>query len=168
MFKLLPAGMGVLAAGLMLTACTGSALHAGRVSAGRVSAAQCARAEGDIRDTARLVAPLSGVTTSRSLIAAARRMRGPTGRVIRFAIRARSKSGHSSSISLSFADKSPVLVPPPLSGEVRRVYADEHVFGDALAAYGNSQAGAKAVGDAAQKAMRDIQAVRATCASKPR
>jgi hypothetical protein len=162
--KLLPAGTGALAAALMLTACTGSAHHAGRPSA-----AQCARAEADVRDTALLVAPVSGVTTSRGLAAAARKM-GATGQVIMLATRARSSSGTVSFLSsgvMRATGTAPPL-PPPLSREMRRVDADTNAFWAAVAAYSRSRAGPQAVGDAAQKAVRDIQAIRATCTRKHR
>lgn len=162
MIKLLPAAAGALITALMLTACTSPAHHASGPSA-----AQCARAEEEVRDAALLVGPLSGVTTSRDLAAAIRRM-GPAGRVVRGFV-SRSKSGPTVYFSASGQAVMSTPLPPPLARETQRVVgADWNAFWRAVRAYNRVRAGPQAIGEAAQTTMRDIQAVRATCARKPR
>lgn len=161
MHKLRLAGAGALVAAVALTACSTSAHNASTLSA------SCARAETDVRQDALMVAPLSGVTTSQGLAAAAARM-GAMGQVITVAIRARSQHGAAAiSVSEVRGGQSAPL-PPPLSGDVRRVTADVSAFWAAVTAYGNSTASPTSIGDAAQQTMRDIQKIRAACAAARR
>jgi hypothetical protein len=94
---------------------------------------------------------------------------GVAGRVFTIAMKARSESRSSLAWgSSTFKDKSTPL-PPPLARETQRVTgADWNAFWAAVKAYSRARVGPQAIGEAAQKAMRDIQAIRATCARKPR
>ncbi len=155
-------GAGALVAAFALTACSTSAHNASTLSA------PCARSEADVRQDALFVAPLSGVTTSRDLAAAAKLM-GAMGQVITAAMQARSQHGPSATFFESeLRGGSAPPLPPLLSGDVRRLTADMFATWAAVAAYGNSRASPGSIGDAAQRAMRDIQTIRAACAAAPR
>ncbi len=154
-------GAGALVAAFALTACSTSAHNASTLSA------PCARAEADVRQDALFVAPLSGVTTSRDLAAAAKLM-GAMGQVITAAMQARSQHGPWTTFESELRGGSAPPLPPPLSGDVRRLTADMFATWAAVAAYGNSRASPGSIGDAAQRAMRDIQTIRAACAAAPR
>lgn len=154
MIKPLRAGTGALVTALMLTACTTSAHHESRPSV-----ASCARAESAVREVALETAPFSGVTTSRGLAAAGRKLNA-LGRVIMAARKGLSRS-------VSYLINAPPL-PPSLAREMRRVQADENAFSAAFAAYYRSRAGPQAIGNAAEKVMRDTQAIRATCSREHR
>jgi hypothetical protein len=148
----------VLAVALKLTACSTS----GR-EVPHLSAIQCARAEADVRPDASLVAPLTGVTTSQDLAIAARKM-GQVGMMITAAMQARTApTGTAVSIDGLVSNTQPKLS-PLLSGEVSRVTADMIAFVQTISEYSQSEEGPRAIGEAAQKAMRDIQAVLSTCA----
>jgi hypothetical protein len=157
--KLARSGAGVLVTILLLTACSTPAREAMRLSA-----IQCARADADVQADALQVGPLTGVTTSAALAAAAKKM-GQLGAPITGAIAVRSQPA-STAISFSIVREPAKLLalPPPLSAEIGRVTADMNAFFGALSAYAESQSGPGTVGEAAQKVMGDIQAVRATCA----
>jgi len=59
-----------------------------------------------------------------------------------------------------------VPFPPALAREMRQIRADLTAFGAAFSGYYRHRARPQAIGDAAQKMMRDIQAVHATCSRK--
>lgn len=160
MIKLRSAGAGALVAALALTACTTSA-HDGTVPA------PCARADAEVRQDALEVAPLSGVTTSRGLAAAAREM-GPMGRMIATVVQARSQHGGATVIVSELHGGPATPLPPQLSTDVRRVTADVIAVWTAVTGYENSTASARSVGDAAQRTMRDFRAIRAACAAARR
>jgi hypothetical protein len=158
--KLARSGTGILVTILLVTACSTTAREATRLSV-----IECARAEADARADALQVGPLTGVTTSRDLAAAAKKM-GQLGAPITGAIAVRDRPASS---ALSFGvirepAKAPAL-PPPLSDEIGRAIADMNAFFGALLAYAESEAGPGAVGEAATRVMREVQAVRATCAA---
>jgi hypothetical protein len=90
------------------------------------------------------------------------------GRVITTAVQARSQSGGAVMAVSELHGGTATPLPPPLSGDVRRVTADVGAVWAAVAGYANSTATARSVGDAAQRTMRDIQAIRAACAVAPR
>jgi hypothetical protein len=149
------AGAGALATALMLTACATSARYQGRSSA-----APCTRVEEVVREVALETTPFSGVTTSRDLAAAGRKLRalGPLITAARKAeVRTFSRLG-----SAARPVKAPPL-PAPLARGMRRLDADANAFSAAFASYDRSRTGRQAIGQAAGKMMRDIQAVRATC-----
>lgn len=147
------AGAGVLATGLMLTACATSARYEERSSA-----APCTRVEEVVREVALETAPFSGVTTSRDLAAAGRKLHalGPL-------ITAARKAEVRTLPRLGSAATPVKALPPPLARGMRRLDADASAFSAAFASYDRSRTGTQAIGQAAGKMMRDIQAVRATC-----
>lgn len=149
------AAAGALATALMLTACATSARDEGRSSA-----APCTRLEAVVREVALETAPFSGVTTSRDLAAAGRKLLA-LGPLITAArkdeVRTFPRLG-----SAAIPVKAPPL-PPPLARGMRRLDADANAFSAAFASYEQSRTGPQAIGQAAGKMMRDIQAVRATC-----
>jgi hypothetical protein len=135
----------------MLTACTTSARHEGRSTA-----APCARIDEVVREVALETAPFSGVANSRDLAAAGRKLRA-LGPLITAARKAEVRS---------FSHLESAVIPvkaPPLARGMRRVDADANAFSAAFAAYDRSRAGPQAIGKAAEKMMRDIQAIHATC-----
>lgn len=161
MINRLAAGTGAVAAALLLTACGTSAHHASRPSA-----AQCASAEATIRQVSLVTSHFTSVKTSRDLAAAGRKL-GQLGREIAAATATArgSKSGTFLGSAVMIAVKMPRL-PPSLAREMRRVEADDHAFWTAWAANSRSKADPQAVGAAAQKTMRDIHAITATCAKQ--
>jgi hypothetical protein len=137
----------VVATALVLTGCSAS----GR-PANRPSARQCAQAEAAMRQAALMVSPFTGVTTSRDLSGAERALANV------------SLGMATGATSVSYL--TPIPKTPPLSRELRLFMADDLAFWAALAAASHSPARPQAVGAAAQKAMRDIRTIRATCSGQ--
>jgi hypothetical protein len=133
----LPTAMAAVAAALALTACGASAHHANRPAAG-----QCAQVEKAIRQAALVTSHFTGVGTARGLAAAFRQL-------------ARDGVLTGSAQSYLVAVKSPVL-----SHELQLVEADYEAF---WAATRYVKPRPQAVAAAAQKTMRDIRAIMATC-----
>ena len=136
----LPAAVAVITAALVLTACGTSVHHASRPSAG-----QCAQVETAVRQAALVTSHFTGVTTAHGLATALKQL-APGGGLT------------ASSTSYLVEIKSRTLTHEFLLAE-----ADYEAF---WAAVGHVQPRPEAVAAAAQKAMRDIRAIRATCRAR--
>ncbi len=156
MAKSLSAATGALVTTLLLTACSASA-H----GKSHTWAAGCARAEAGVRSAALQVGPYVGVTTTHDVIAANNKLltRGPEIVAARKAFEKATFSGPRTSIKV-------VPFPQPVARTMHQVSADMSAFERASNEYYLDYAKAPAIGEAAQKMMRDIAAVRATCSQK--
>jgi hypothetical protein len=156
MIKPLGAVAAVLIAALVLTACSASAQRESRSWA-----MGCARAEADVREAALATGPYVGVTTPHDVINAGKKLYAlhPEIAAAAKAVSRTVMYGPRRSIKV-------VRFPPPLAAQMRQVYADMSAFQAALGGYHQDHATAQAIGDAAQKMMPDLQAVRATCSQK--
>jgi len=94
--------------------------------------------------------PFASVTSARDLAAA----EGRLGQI------SRDLATGATSVSSTV----PIPKAPPLSRELRLETADFIAFWATLTANSHGKASPQAVGAAAQKVMRDIRAIRATCA----
>lgn len=156
MVKPLSAVAGALAVAVVLTACSAAA-H----SRSRPWAAPCARAEADVRVLALQAGPYVGVATRHDLIVAWNK-RHAQGREYVAAEKAMVRA----TFSGPGASRKFVQFPPLLARQMRQVLADMSAFVAGFGAYGRYPPRPRAISDAAQKAMRDIQAVRATCSQE--
>jgi hypothetical protein len=147
---------GALAAVVVLTAC-GPAGH--RQS--RPWVRGCAHAQADVRLAEVTVGPYAGVTTPRDVISAGKKLYalGPKTAAAARALHRIVWSGPGGTIKV-------VAPAPPLAAQMRQIYADMSAFQAALGGYHHDHATAQAIGDAAQKMLPDLQAVRATCSQK--
>lgn len=99
-----------------------------------------------------MASPFTGVTSARGLAAAERKL----GQI--------SRDPAAGATSRSYLV--PLPKTPPLSRELRLETADVMAFWATLTATSHGRARPQAVGAAAQKVMRDIRAIRATCARR--
>jgi hypothetical protein len=155
MLKPIGAVAGALIAVLVLTACSAAAHRESRPWA-----AGCARAKADVRDAALEAGPFIGVTTPHDVIVAWKK-RGALGPEFVAAHKAMVRTtltGPVTSIKV-------VPFPPPLARQMRQIDADLTAFGAALVGYRYHKR-PQVIGYAAQKLMRDIRAVQATCSKK--
>src|SRR6267154_3464809 len=155
MLKPLGAVAGALIAALVLTACSAAAPRENRPWA-----AGCARADADVRDAALEAGPFVGVTTPHDMIVAEKRWEalGPETVAAHKAMRRTTFTGPVTSLKV-------VPFPPPLTRQMRQIDADLTAFGTAQVGYRYHKR-PLAIGEAAQKLMRDIRAVQATCSQK--
>jgi len=156
MLKLLGTVAGTLIMVLVLAACS-TAAH----RKGRPWVAGCARAEADVRFAGLQAGPFVGVTTPREMIAAERRWAalGPEKVAADKAMRRTTFTGPVTSLKV-------VPFPAPLARQMRQIDADLAAFGAARVGY-RPHKSPQPIGDTAQKLMRDIRAVQATCSRKP-
>ena len=155
MVKPLSAVAGALVVAFVLTACSAAAHRESRAWA-----AGCARAEADVRDAALETGPYIGVTTPHDVIVAGKRRYalGPEIVTARKAMVRTTFTGPATSIKV-------VSFPPPLARQMHQVDADLTAFGAASVEYRYHKR-PQAIADAAQKLIRDIRAVQATCSQK--
>ena len=156
MVKRLSAVAGALLAVVVLTAC-GAAAH--RES--RPWVMGCAHAEADVRVAALTVGPYVGVTTPHGVSIAEKKqyILHPQIAAAVQALRRTIVHGPGNTIKV-------VRPAPPLAAQMRQVYADMSAFQGVLGGYHQDNATAQAIGDAAQKMIPALQAVRATCSHK--
>jgi hypothetical protein len=156
MIKPLSAVTGALVPALLLTACSAAAQ-----GKSHTWAAGCARAEADVRGAELQIGSYVGVTTPHDVIAANKKLLalGPEITAAREAMERTTFSGPRTSIKV-------VPFPPPLALKMRQIFADMSAFETASSEYYQHYARPRAIGDAAQKLMRDIPAVQAACSQK--
>jgi hypothetical protein len=155
MLKPLGAVAGALITALVLTACSAAARRESRPWA-----MGCARAEADVREAALEAGPFVGVTTPQDMIVAEKRWAalGPEKLAAYKAMRRTLFTGPGTSLKV-------VPFPPPLARQMHQIDADLAAFGAARVGY-RPHKSPQAIGDTAQKLMRDSRAVRAMCSQK--
>lgn len=152
MLKPLGAVAGVLIAALVLTACSAAAHRESRPWA-----AGCARAEADAWDAALETGPFIGVTTPHDMIVAQKGLEALGPKIV-----AAQKAMARTTVTEPVTSMKVVPFPTPLPRQMRQIDADLAAFGAARVRY-RPHKSPQAIGDAAQKLMRDIRGVRATC-----
>ena len=120
-------------------------------------AAGCARAEADMRFAALDAGSFVGVTTRKDMIVAEKRWvaLGPEKVAADKAVRKATFTGPVTSLKV-------VPFPAPVARQMHQIDADLAAFGAASVGY-RPHKSPRAIGDTAQKLMRDIRAVLATC-----
>lgn len=152
MLRPLGAVAGILIADLVLTACSATAHRESPWVAG------CARAEADVRDAALETGPFIGVTTPHDMIVAQKRLEALGPEIV---------AAHKAMARTTFTGRPVTSIkvvpfPAPLARQMRQIDADLAAFGTARVRY-RPHKSPQPIGDAAQKLMRDIRAVQATC-----
>jgi hypothetical protein len=155
MRKPLSAVAGAVVVALVPTACSAAAHRESRAWA-----AGCARAEADVRDAALETGPFIGVTTPHDVIVAAKKRYALGPEIV-----AARKAMVRTTVIRSGPSIKAVPFPPPLARQMHQVDADLTAFGAASVEYRYHKR-PQTIADAAQKLMRDIRAVRATCSQK--
>ena len=145
---------GTLIAALVLAACSAAAHRESPWAAG------CARAEADMRFAALDAGSFVGVTTRQDMIADEKRWvaLGPEKVAADKAMRKATFTGPVTSLKV-------VPFPAPVARQMHQIDADLAAFGTARVGY-RPRRSPRAIGDTAQKLMRDIRAVLATCSQK--
>ncbi len=145
---------GALIAALVLTACSAATHRESPWAAG------CARAEADTRFAALDAGSFVGVTTRQDMIVAEKRWAalGPEKAAADKAMRKTTFTGPVTSLKV-------VPFPAPVARQMYQIDADLAAFGAARVGY-RPHKSPQAIGDTAQKLMRDIRAVQATCSQK--
>jgi hypothetical protein len=155
MARSLGVAAGALVAALVLAACSAAAHRESRPWA-----LGCARAEADVREAALEASPFVGVTTPQDMIVAEKRWSalGPEKLAAYQAMRRTSYTGPVTSLKV-------VPFPPSLARQMHQIGADLAAFGAARVGY-RPHKSPQAIGDTAQKLMREIRAVQATCSQQ--